>query len=529
MRTIWPMLLLSMSAPTAALAQASTPDAGVLRLFQGDFELGREQFRSFPGGFDQSVVIPVINLKVASHVSYGVRGEVNSFETRIFNAAGDSLRGTVTGALEGDSVRIESTIATIRGGYVPARASALMPPQSLASIAELASKAAGRDTVLEVLAIGVDSLSRMTLRFSGDTARVLFGGLEVQVLRSKGQLESIQVPAQRVQARRAAESDSLPALGLKHPTPNYAAPAGAGFTADEVRIPVQPAAGDSFSLACTLTRPKTGRPPFPAMVTITGSGSQARDEDLWPLLPDYRLFGQIAERLGNAGIATLRCDDRGAGSSGGNPSKATSRDLADDTRQTIDWLRRQQGIDPKRIGVVGHSEGGLIGPMIAADDRTLAAVVVLAGPGKRGVDILVDQAKWPILTQSGLAEDERQKRLAEAERVVRADTANALPWLRWFRTYDPIPAAKRVRQPVLILQGAFDRQVSAGQADTLAAAMRDGGNRDVTVRIFPRLNHLFLISPTDGSPSEYVSLRDVAIPGEVLETLTVWLAQRLKR
>jgi len=110
---------------------------------------------------------------------------------------------------------------------------------------------------------------------------------------------------------------------------------------------------------------------------------------------------------------------------------------------------------------------------------------------------------------------------------VLGDSATTSPWMKWFRAYDPLPTARRVRQPVLILQGDVDRQVSAGQADTLAAAMRAAGNRDVTERVFPHLNHLFLVSPTDGSPSEYPALKDTAIGHDVLDTLADWLAQRL--
>jgi hypothetical protein len=100
--------------------------------------------------------------------------------------------------------------------------------------------------------------------------------------------------------------------------------------------------------------------------------------------------------------------------------------------------------------------------------------------------------------------------------------------MRWFRTYDPLGAARRVRQPVLILQGALDRQVTAGQADSLGAAIRAGGNRDVTVRVFPGLNHLFVPSPTDGSAAEYVTLTDASVSAEVLDAMAVWLARRLR-
>jgi len=153
-------------------------------------------------------------------------------------------------------------------------------------------------------------------------------------------------------------------------------------------------------------------------------------------------------------------------------------------------------------------------------------VVVMAGPGKTGLAILRDQMAWPYRSAPSLDSAERARLIANAQRELTADTAPS-PWMRFFRDYDPLPTARRVRQPVLILQGALDRQVSAGQADTLAAAFRAGGNRDVTVRVFPRLNHLFLVSPTDGSPSEYPSLTNAEVGADVLDTLATWLKARL--
>jgi fermentation-respiration switch protein FrsA (DUF1100 family) len=166
--------------------------------------------------------------------------------------------------------------------------------------------------------------------------------------------------------------------------------------------------------------------------------------------------------------------------------------------------------------------------MVAATDPRVAAVVIMAGTAKNGVEILKDQAIWPIETAPGLSPERRAELVAKALDAVTSDTANPSAWIRWFRSYDPLPTARAVKQPVLILQGALDRQVSAGQADTLEQVMREGGNRDVTKHIFPRLNHLFLESPTDGSPSEYLGLTNVEVPDRVLDTLAEWLAKRLK-
>ena len=365
------------------------------------------------------------------------------------------------------------------------------------------------------------------VRWQGDTAFVNLGPVEAMAVVEAGRIDVIDVPTQRIHSVRWT-GDSLPPLpGLKRPPADYSAPSDADYTAEDLRVPVR-AGTDTFSLACTLTEPKGGHPPYPAALTITGSGSQSRDEDLWPLVPGYRPFRQIAEHLATAGIAVLRCDDRGVGGSGGDARLATTLDLAGDVRQVVEWMRHHRGIDGRRIALIGHSEGGLIAPMVAAQDRRLAAIVLMAGPAKPGVDILVDQVRWPVMTAPGLSPERRAAMADSAERAVRVDTANAVPWIRWFRTHDPLTDAHRVTQPVLILQGALDRQVSAGQADTLAAALRASGNRNVTEKVYPHLNHLFLVSPTDGSPAEYVALKDVAIPEQVLADLTGWLKQQLR-
>jgi hypothetical protein len=314
---------------------------------------------------------------------------------------------------------------------------------------------------------------------------------------------------------------------MHRPAPDYSAPPGAPYTAVEVRVPVRPATGDTFSLAGTLTIPKSGRPPYPAAVMITGSGLEDRDENLWPLVQGYRPFRQIAERLAAAGIAVLRVDDRSFGGSTGDASRATTADFAGDCEAQVAWLRTRSDIAPDRIALIGHSEGGVIAPIVAAEDRRVAAVVLMAGTAKNGVQVLIDQAVGPIERTPGLAPERRAQLEREARATVMADANSAQPWMRWFRDYDPLVTARRVRQPTLILQGAVDRQVSAGQADTLAAAMREAGNKDVTEHVFPHLNHLFLFSPTDGSPSEYPALKVTAIGSDVLDTLADWLARRL--
>jgi alpha-beta hydrolase superfamily lysophospholipase len=512
-----------------ALAAQGAATAGTYRLFQGRSEVGRETFRRADSLFEQSAIIPALNLRIESGNLRDAAGRFAGFTLSLQNAAGDTLLGTYHARLTGDSVRITSDLPKAP----PPRTRAVnfdlvMPPQSVASLAELVVRAAGRDTTWRLLMAGSDSILTATVRFSGDSARVKFAGIEVLARDSAGDVAALEIPVQRARAVFARADETLPPLpGGPRPKPDFSAPPGAPYTAEEVRVPVAPAVGDTFSLGCTLVLPKAGRRPYPAAVTITGSGLQGRDEDLWPTVPGYRLFRQVAERLAADGIATLRCDDRGKDASTGDPAIATTVDLAGDTRAQVTWLRGRPEINSGKIVLVGHSEGGIIGPMVGAEDRRIAALVILAGPAKPGMEILRDQARWPVLTQKDLSPEARAVALAAADSSVRADSAAQGAWFQWFYHYDPLPVAGRVRQPTLILQGALDRQVSAGQADTLARAMRQGGNRLVSVRVFPGLNHLFLQSPTDGSPSEYSSLKDVQVPATVLDVMALWLRKQV--
>jgi hypothetical protein len=284
--------------------------------------------------------------------------------------------------------------------------------------------------------------------------------------------------------------------------------------------------------------PKTGKPPFPVVITITGSGQQTRDEYLpLPGLEKYRPFRQIAEALASRGVAVLRVDDRGIEKSTGRDTlkTATSADFADDVRAQVDYLRKRKEIDPARIALVGHSEGGMIAPMVAASDPRIAAIVLMAGSGKRGDEILLYQQNQAIDASGMLADEEKAKQHAEHAENLRkaaqgdpsAPEALRSAWMRYFLTYDPLPTIRKVRQPILILQGELDRQVTADQAEMIAKAAREAGNRDVSARVFTGLNHLFLPAKT-GAPSEYSSLSTNTIPDDVMRQLVDWLALRLK-
>ena len=267
------------------------------------------------------------------------------------------------------------------------------------------------------------------------------------------------------------------------------------------------------------------RAPLPAVVLITGSGPEDRDEASALLPAEYRPFREIADTLARRGIAVLRLDDRGVGGSDTGPLTATSADFADDVRAALGWLRARPEIDTARLGLVGHSEGGIIAPMVAATDRRLRGIVLIAGTASPGRTIANDQIRGLFERDTTMPRPRRDSLLALALR--QADSAYAVPgWLRWFARYDPLPAARRVRVSTLILQGETDRQVPAAEAAKLAAAMRAAGNRRVTVRTFPRLNHLMLDDPS-GDVRGYGTLTSFRVRRDVLGALADWLAQTL--
>lgn len=316
---------------------------------------------------------------------------------------------------------------------------------------------------------------------------------------------------------------------------DYSAPPNAAFTAEEVIVPVK-----GYALAGTLLLPKNAKGRLPVAITITGSGQQTRDSPLpFPNLEKYRPMRQIAETLAGRGIAVLRVDDRGVGGSGGGDTlmTATSSSFADDVRAQVAYLRTRRDIDPKRIALVGHSEGGTIAPMVAATDEQIASIVLMAGAGKRGDQISRDQLGDALEHAPGMSAEDKDKQRKQQEDIIQAVQSGAdlskypaqvkLPWVKEFWTYDPLATIRKVRQPILILQGALDRQISAEQAQMLEKAAREGGNKAVTTHVFPNLNHLFLPART-GSFSEYSTLETKVMGDDVLKILGDWLALKLK-
>ena len=336
------------------------------------------------------------------------------------------------------------------------------------------------------------------------------------------------------------------------------------YREEDVRYP-NTAVG--ITLAGTLTIPD-GEGPFPAVVLISGSGPQNRDSEVF----GHRPFLVLADHLTRRGIAVLRSDDRGVGVSEGIFAEATTRDFASDTEAAVDWLRAHPDIDPTAVGLVGMSEGGVVAPMVAASSDGVAFIVLMAGPGLPGGDLLYlqgeriagaegipeERIRWNRRLQEAMFsvvgdEDDDDRRAERLEGVIRDAVAElpeaersaigqagdeafeawlsgqiqavSSPWFRFFLRHDPTDVLREVTVPVLALNGSLDLQVpSRENLNAIEAALAEGGNPDVTVRELPGLNHLFQSART-GSPSEYEQIEEtMAI--EAMEAVAAWIMER---
>jgi dipeptidyl aminopeptidase/acylaminoacyl peptidase len=308
----------------------------------------------------------------------------------------------------------------------------------------------------------------------------------------------------------------------REPPPDYSAPLGAPYTAQDVTIPTP--MGHTLAGTLTLPRGASRENPVPAVVTITGSGAQDRDEML-SLLPGYRPFRQFADSLGRRGIAVLRMDDRGTGASKGDHKTATSADFAADIRAGLAYLRTRGEIDSTRLGLIGHSEGGLIGPIVATQEPRLSALVIMAGPSWNGRKILEFQLGNLARGDTALSGPRLDSALSTIPaRIDSLEASN--PWMGYFMDHDVLAVARQIKSPTLILNGGTDQQVTPEQAEELAEAIRSGGNTDVTVRVFPDVNHLFIYDPV-GFPLGYARLPRSAVEPVVIGTFVEWLVDKL--
>ena len=317
-----------------------------------------------------------------------------------------------------------------------------------------------------------------------------------------------------------------------------------------------------ISLSGTLTLPKK-KGKYPVVILISGSGPQNRDEELL----GHKPFLVLSDYLTRNGIGVLRYDDRGVAESTGDFGSATSADFATDVESAIAYLKRRKEVDKKNIGLIGHSEGGIIAPMVASKSDDVSFIVLLAGTGIRGDQLLLMQQEliWRV---KGTPEEEiiQSKKASESlfERIVKSNDTKVLkedltkilnemiekdsieipegttqekyvttqvdqittPWMQYFLKYDPAPTLEEVDCPVLAINGSKDLQVpSKVNLEAIKNALNKGGNDRVTTKEIENLNHLFQESET-GSPDEYASIEQTFSP-KALEVILEWIESQI--
>jgi pimeloyl-ACP methyl ester carboxylesterase len=458
---------------------------------------------------------------------------------------------------------------TMRSGPTAREVVAAMPPDAfvlannwigmLELIAAVAPPSPGAPRSVPVFAVDATQAITLELRhqgtftgrrgeeeFEGEKYRDSLG--EALKVQKDGKLFELEVPAAALKVRRTDEKPAkfeieLPPpprsdfereeVVVEHPGRGAAAGArssGAGDGAGGSRATVK--------LAGTITRKKGASGKLPAVSFVSGSGGQDRDGASAGM--DVGTH-EILDRLTKAGFLVLRVDDRGVGLSSGPTEGTTFEDLVADARACVDFLLRRADVDAKRVFVIGHSEGGETAPVLACE-RPLAGIVLLAAPGRSLFEILREQKRFALesaglprrMVEAELEEHGRALELLTSESEVdpgelRVDYRPERKNRAWYRSHarhDPIEQASKVKCPVLIAQGGKDLQVSAERdAPALERALREAGNRDVTLAVFPELDHLFKkVEGEKASYQEYFKARPV--DREFLDEIAAWLSVR---
>ena len=348
-----------------------------------------------------------------------------------------------------------------------------------------------------------------------------------------GRLLRFRVPAQALEVARedvAAVSSRIETMGR----PND----------EQVRIP---AAG--FTLAATVSKPESApKPPapgkapaykLPAVILVAGSGPVDRDETV----AGISVFAQLANSLADAGFIVVRYDKRGVGQSGGRDESATLQDYADDVRAVVEFLRKRKDVDPYRVALVGHSEGGLVAMQAAAGAgaKKVAAVALLAAPGTTGGELVLEQQRY-LLDRMKLPDGEKQSRIDLQQKIQAAVVSGRgwegipeayrkqaeTPWFRSFLTFDPPKVINKVEQPVVIVQAERDRQVSSPRHGQLLLDAARGRKKqpDASLVTIDGVNHLFVPAET-GDVDEYALLQDKRVSSKLVDSLVPWLRDKL--
>ncbi|MCC6931065.1 MAG: alpha/beta fold hydrolase [Gemmatimonadaceae bacterium] len=520
--------LAAVASPGVSRAGAQAPARGeALLLIRGSDTISVERLRRTRERLESELLLKGANMRIHIRVDTDAEGRA----THLSNAARLATADVNSPPMQQGEVRFtgDSVIADLTGGgrtvtqrfaTKPGAIPYLNPSFAMVELIVQRARAMGGDSV-EVpvwnLQGGTTAMTRVARR-GRDTVVVSLGGLPVYLaVDATGSITGGSIPAQGVTIARTRAAGAAMAMEKR----DYSAPPGAPYTAEDVTVPTP----QGHTLAGTLTIPTARNGKVAAVVTITGSGPEDRDEAIG-IVKGYRPFRQVADTLGRNGIAVLRLDDRGYGASTGSHAAATSADFADDIRSALAYLRSRPEIDGTRLALVGHSEGGLIAPMVALTDKSLRGIVLMAGPSQTGRTILRYQFGNSIKRDTSYKGARRDSALQKVDAMVDS-LAGTSPWLKFFVEHDPLATARKVQVPTLILQGETDQQVTAEQAAALEQAIRSGGNRRVTRQMFAQANHLFVQDP-DGNPEKYASLPQAQVRSDVLAALVTWLRDVLR-
>ncbi|HEV2735617.1 MAG TPA: alpha/beta hydrolase [Longimicrobiaceae bacterium] len=508
----------------AAPAAAQTPDRGEWVIRRGGDTIATETYTRTPQRLQAELAMRMPPRRQRADAELAADATVPRMGFSVLPGRAGETEPTVSGSV---SFRGDSALVEVRGPasaplqrFAPGRGALPYVNLSVALLEQVvrrARAAGGGPARVPMLNLAGGNAFTAAVSFpAADSATVEVGGVTLRFAAdASGRLLGGCVPSQGITMERRGRPTECAAA-----RPDYSAPAGAPYRAEEVTVRTP----SGITLAGTLTVPAGAAGRVPAVLLLSGSGPQDRDQAS-PALPGWRPFRQVADTLGRRGIAVLRLDDRGVGGSGGSGGATTLAEFADDARAALAFLRARPEVDPARVGIVGHSEGGYVGPMVAVEDRALRALALLAAPARTGRALVEYQNRFAIEADSTLAPHvDSLLVMAAAQRDFMAASSR---WFGSLMAHDPLPLARRLRLPVLVLQGETDRQVPAAEAPALAAAIRAGGNRDVAVRVLPGVNHLLVRDP-NGDVRGYAALPSKQVAPEVLGALADWLAVKLR-
>jgi len=539
---------LTLAAPGAAAGQPALIDAGPsnFTIFLRNVPIGNEQVsvtRTADGWTIASSgrIGPPIDV-VARRIEVRYTGD---WHVRDFRLDG-TMRGvsqiihTVFDGTQARSSVETSGQATQKTDTIDANAVAVLPNSFFGPFEALAARLRTAGAGTEIPVYGVPAVS-FTIRVGeGSNQQIQTAARTINARRTPlkmvlpgaeldadlwtdetGRLIRFSVPAQSLEVVRE-DVASVAARSVNISRPND----------ESVRVPA-----NGFVLVGTLSKPSqpsaTG---LPAVVLIGGSGPIDRDS----LVFGIPILGEIANALADAGFIVLRYDKRGIGQSGGRAESAGLADYAEDARAAVNFLSDRKDVDPKRIAVIGHSEGGAVGLIAGAKDKRIAAIGLVAAPGTPGAELILAQQRH-LLDRSKLSEEEKQAKIELQKRIheavltgkgwdaISADVRRTVdnPEFQSILAHDPSKIMPDVKQPILIVQGELDTQVEPANADRLAAlAQQRKNSRPVEVVKVPGVNHL-LVAATTGEVDEYGKLADKHVSPAVVEAIVTWLKKTL--